>query len=300
MDSIKDKVDSKGVLVDATLSFDVFIQTFSTLSQTDKVNFLLENNRLGDFLLKIAPAKSEAGKTPYPYLLNNKPGLSLLAKVRDFITRSYSVEASVNDIKFYLSVLPNQWFEDGVLLTQGDQPYQGALVLYREKKVYFGIAKRDIRPNEKLTAEDFLFLDLKSARKHLKKTPIQSLTISANEAIRKLETMLQRGESRESQYQKFLCSHPWVLGGIHITINGHDKLDDINIPDFAAQRVRDGSRDIIEIKAPTIGLFNKDNSFSKNFNEAWNQLERYLDLPCVIKIICIMRKDGDSTTRIVI
>jgi ethanolamine ammonia-lyase small subunit len=42
-------------------------------------------------------------------------------------------------------------------------------------------------------------------------------------------------------------------------------------------RVRDKHRDIIEIKSPFIQVLRKDGELSSEFNEAWNQCERYLD-----------------------
>ena len=59
--------------------------------------------------------------------------------------------------------------------------------------------------------------------------------------------------------------------------DSHISLNDENIPDFTGVRYRDGSRDIIEIKQPFIPIFRGDNLFRSEFNQSWDQVERYLD-----------------------
>lgn len=80
----------------------------------------------------------------------------------------------------------------------------------------------------------------------------------------------------EAQYQQFLESHPWILGGSYLELQGHRKLDDKNIPDFTAVRRHDDCHDIIEIKQPFLPCFRAAGGFSSAFNDAWNQVERYL------------------------
>jgi hypothetical protein len=54
-------------------------------------------------------------------------------------------------------------------------------------------------------------------------------------------------------------------------------VDDKNIPDFTALRAYDQCHDIVELKQPFLALFRADGSFSAEFNDSWNQAERYLD-----------------------
>jgi Domain of unknown function (DUF4263) len=67
-----------------------------------------------------------------------------------------------------------------------------------------------------------------------------------------------------------------VLGAHYRAITNHAKLDDANIPDFTGVRVKDSYRDIFEIKQPFVKIFRKDLEFTAEFNEAWNQAERYI------------------------
>lgn len=95
-------------------------------------------------------------------------------------------------------------------------------------------------------------------------------------AIIELEMLLESRNPDEARYQEFLERNPWILGGHHRKIERHTNLDDKNIPDFTGVRHHDGYRDVIELKQPFLSLFNKDGGFSKSFNDAWDQAERYL------------------------
>ena len=56
-----------------------------------------------------------------------------------------------------------------------------------------------------------------------------------------------------------------------------DILNDKNIPDFTGVRIHDSYRDIIEVKPPFTKMFRNDGNLNSDFNDAWNQAERYLD-----------------------
>jgi len=95
-------------------------------------------------------------------------------------------------------------------------------------------------------------------------------------ALGRLEGLLGERCEDEAQYQEFLQEHPWILGGAYRLIERHRALDDHNIPDFTGVRHKDGFRDVVEIKQPFLPCFRAGNAFSANFNDAWNQTERYL------------------------
>ena len=89
--------------------------------------------------------------------------------------------------------------------------------------------------------------------------------------------LLSNEESNESKYQELFSHYPWVLGLQYTRLQRHTNLDDENIPDFTGIRVSDNCRDIFEMKPPTMKVFLADGNFSADFNNAWNQSERYLN-----------------------
>jgi len=98
-----------------------------------------------------------------------------------------------------------------------------------------------------------------------------------DQPLQKLNTLLANEENEEAKYQNLLQDHPWMLGGQYKAIERHRKLDDENIPDFTGVRAWDGCRDIFEIKPPFMRMFRNDGEFTSEFNQSWNQAERYLD-----------------------
>jgi Domain of unknown function (DUF4263) len=97
------------------------------------------------------------------------------------------------------------------------------------------------------------------------------------QAVDELTKLLMQKEERESEYQHYLEKQPWSFGAQYKFISSHQAFNDENIPDFTGFRLRDGARDIIEIKNPFLKLFRADGEFSSDFYSAWNQVERYLD-----------------------
>lgn len=104
------------------------------------------------------------------------------------------------------------------------------------------------------------------------KTKVDEMA-SGFQLLRQLLTERCRVEAR---YQQVLLEHPWMLGGIYSRLNRHENLDDKNIPDFTAERISDGTLDVIELKQPFLSLFRSDGKLASDFNQAWNQAERYL------------------------
>lgn len=97
------------------------------------------------------------------------------------------------------------------------------------------------------------------------------------DGLARLKWLLSERCEAETAYQELLEAHPWMLlGGMYAEILRHRALDDRNVPDFTAVRCYDGCHDIVELKQPFLRLFRKNTGYTSDFNEAWNQAERYL------------------------
>lgn len=104
------------------------------------------------------------------------------------------------------------------------------------------------------------------------KSPIEHMAGGYQQLRRLLEERCQN----ESAYQELLENHPWMLGGQYESIQRHLGLDDENIPDFTATRSWDKCHDILELKQPFMKCFRTNGALSSDFNDAWNQAERYM------------------------
>ena len=109
-----------------------------------------------------------------------------------------------------------------------------------------------------------------------KTIPSKALT-DLETPLQELNDLLHNRNEDEVKYQEFLEKYPWILGVQYEKIQRHSNFDDKNIPDFTCVRIHDKYRDIIEIKQPFLTIFRKDGEFSSEFNDAWNQAERYLN-----------------------
>jgi len=98
-----------------------------------------------------------------------------------------------------------------------------------------------------------------------------------DDPLRKLQALLQSRNNEESEYQKLFQDYPWILGAQYKQVERHQRLDDENIPDFTGIRAWGNYRGVFEIKPPFMQIFRKDGKFTSDFNETWNQAERYLD-----------------------
>jgi len=96
-------------------------------------------------------------------------------------------------------------------------------------------------------------------------------------AVLELRKLLDAREEREGLYQEVFKKHPWLLGLQYSSVQSHESLDDENIPDFSGTRTRDNRLDVVEIKQPFMPIERASGGLSSQFNEAWNQAERYLD-----------------------
>lgn len=212
----------------------------------------------------------------YDYLLQNKHRATLVALLRHAIMHNYSIKGTVEGKPVFVSPDFHQWFKDGVMFLQGEKRFEGLIGLYQDGEVKFAIAARDAREGEQLGPDDFIFISIEEMEERFKRIPPKSFG-SLDAAVKQLESLLENENNDESKYQSLLEENPWMLGAEYEAIHSHRALDDKNIPDFTGVRVHDKYRDIIEIKPPFLTLFrNSDGEFNSNFNEAWNQAERYI------------------------
>ncbi len=241
----------------------------------DSVGELLSDGVLDEFIRAIAEPKKPGRQTIYDYLRDHRTRLQIIASLRNAVTHNYSIRAHVDGTEVFVSPHFNQWVEDGVIFLQGRERFAGLIGLYRNGEIRFAVAARDKAKGDESSPNDFLFVSPDEARSAVG-TP--SPATDPASAIGSLEALLARREKAESAYQSFFESNPWMFGAQHKAIQPHRRLDDENLPDFTGVRVRDGARDIIEIKQPFLQLFTKGGGFSKAFQDAWDQCERYLDL----------------------
>lgn len=158
----------------------------------------------------------------------------------------------------------------------GSEPFAGYLCSYQDGVTRYAIAARDIQPGEEMSKDSFEFIPAEAFTEMLEQSRA-ARSVPLTQPIEEIRDLLRTKVNEESEYQKLLERYPWVLGGLYSGISHHTKLDDSNIPDFTASRSHDNFRDVIEIKPPFTPLFRADGRFNANFNDYWDQAERYLD-----------------------
>lgn len=259
---------------------DALVQELSAilLAATDaEVRTLLGDGALQTLLVSIAPRKTDKTETAYEYLLKNKSRLQLLSLLRLAIHLNYPIKGRVKHTDIYVSPHHIQWFDDGVMFVQGEKQFEGLIGLYQGDRVKFAIARRDRRAGESMGPDDFDFVDVDELSQRSERPSVPGTVEELDLAVTTLRGLLDNRDTNEASYQTFLEAHPWFLGAQYEHIQSHRAFDDANIPDFTGTRVRDSARDILEIKQPFLGLFRADGTLSAEFNDAWNQTERYLD-----------------------
>jgi len=233
-----------------------------------------------DELIKAIATPKNAEEGIYDYLFLNKNRLKVLSGIRLAIHKNYSMKGTISgrhgDI--YVSPYHVQWYSDGVMFVQGEKQFEGLIGLYQDGEVKFAISRIDARPGEEILPDSLEFVKISELEKRSRQPNLQESKESLENDVSQLESLIQKMNNDENEYQDFFSSYPWVFGAKYYRIDSHLPLNDENIPDFTGVRVRDQARDIIEIKPPFLQLFKKDsNDFRAEFNDAWNQTERYLD-----------------------
>lgn len=243
-----------------------------------QLRVLGEGDLLPRLVKALAPLRvpaEEQGQLIYDYLLRHKNGLQLLAWLRLAIQVDYSFQGSVQGERVFVSPDNHQWYSDGVMFLQGLERFGGQLGLYRNGQVLFAVTARAISKGEDIGPNDLLYVDIPTAiaaadKQRREKQP-------PDLAFSELEKLLASEENRESEFHAYLERRAWAFGLQYSAIESHRALDDRRIPDFTGVRARDGARDIVEIKRPTVSLFRADGEFSADFLRMWTQAERYLD-----------------------
>jgi len=211
------------------------------------------------------------------FLLANKNRSQIIAVLHQTISRRYALQGKSDDGRVgFVSPSPIQYFEDGVMFLESEKPFEGHLGLYRNNHLSYAIMAKDVRKGDHAGPEHFNFVDIEDFKKTQDRMSNSDL-ISLDEPIVKLQELLNQKVNDESQYQELLQKYPWVWGAQYREISRHAALDDANIPDFTGVRVHDGDRDIFELKPPFMKVSTKAGDFSREFNSAWNQAERYLN-----------------------
>jgi hypothetical protein len=210
------------------------------------------------------------------FFLANRNRGATVAKMRSAVSQFGSVQVKTDQVTAYVSPMAMQWFEDGVMLLEGPSPYTGTFALYQNGQLKCGVAARLIPSGKEIERSDIEFIDLELAKQQLAEQSSQSNS-ELDAPIFGLEQLLNAGDSDESKYQRLFAAHPWVLGIQYKEIRRHENLDDENIPDFTGVRVNDSYCDIIELKPPTMKMFRQGGEIAAEFNNAWNQAERYLN-----------------------
>jgi hypothetical protein len=216
--------------------------------------------------------KTDLSKAPKmgDFYLAERARSSIAASIYRDVIASFAMQDK--NTKKWISPAEAQWFEDGVVLLEGDKPFEGFLCVYRKDDIKVLVAARDVGPGEEVSRESFAEVSIEDANKRIYPNSDGQL----DEAINELEMLLGTRQSDERKYQEWLIKYPWVLGGKYRSIVRHEKLDDKNIPDFSGVRAQDNDRDVFEIEQPFKPVLKEDGGYTQVFNEAWNQAERYL------------------------
>jgi hypothetical protein len=254
------------------------IETFSELDDSALVELL--GGRELDALLTAILDPSDTDKYPNlnEFMLAKKTRATILAQLRWLITDRYAFRGkSVDGRPCYMSPNHFQWFEDGIMFMQGPKRFEGLIGLYRQSgRLSYAFLARDAKAGEELGPEYFEFIDEAETRKRQEQIA-QIEATGLHEPLRRLQSLLDARDNEEGRYQRLLMDYPWILGAKYKAIHRHRHLDDRSIPDFTGIRVRDACRDIIEIKPPFTKMFRQDGTLNSTFNDAWNQIEGYLD-----------------------
>lgn len=243
---------------------------------------------LEELFTALTTIKGEVSQTLYDKLLHNKNRLVALSLLRQSIHERCAFEGIVNGTKAFVSPTLQQWFDNGIMLMQGKAPFEGCICCYQDGELKFAITAREVISGEMLGPQDFRFVGIQQLDESTHSKRKNFSLDNLRGGIEALELLIQNRVDDESAYQQILESHSWMLGAQYSRIEPHKKFDDRNIPDFTGVRTRDGFRDIIEIKHPFVTCFRQDGDFSSEFNQAWNQGERYL---------AFARKESDYLRR---
>jgi len=209
------------------------------------------------------------------FLFENRNRAYIMARLRYAITHKCSFKVTKDGQDFYVSPLHAQWFKDGVMFTEGRVPFGGQIVLYQNGEARYAVVAGDMKAPPYLTPQHVRFISIDEFKESLKKIPPTQLE-DLDRPVKEFKRLLEDQVNEEVRYQELFEKYPWILGLQWESVQRHKDLGQ-DIPDFTGVRVKDKCRDIIEIKPPFMPLFKKNGDFRAEFNDAWNQAERYLN-----------------------
>jgi len=209
------------------------------------------------------------------YLLRHKPRATLAANLRLALVRAHTFRVVHDRREYFLSPNPMQPLTpEAVYFLEGEEPFAGYLGVYRKDGTMgFAILNRDIGPGQSVDDSAFDFITADEVNERMKQRR-KTLPVM-QQAIDQLKDLLQCRVTDENEYQKWFQENPWSLGLKYESIEPHKKLDDKNVPDYLGVRVSDKDRDLFEIEQPFKPVLTKAGDYCQEFNQAWNQAERY-------------------------
>lgn len=93
----------------------------------------------------------------YEYLLENKNRGTLIALLRHAIAQNYSINGTVDGTPVFVSPSHMQWYDDGVMFTQGKERFGGLIGLYQMVKLNL-LFQLEMLRKEKIWGQMTLFL----------------------------------------------------------------------------------------------------------------------------------------------
>jgi len=260
----------------AAAAVEELITMLPTLTDPE-VSEVFTSDRLVEVLTALLdPSSVTAHRNFAEFFLANKHRATTAALLRHLITHAYALQGRAESgRKGYASPSHVQWFDDGVIVLEGEDPFTGQIVLYQKGEFKYAIARQDLPEGAAIGPESLEFVSVDDFRSRVRAANPPEAELDLPHA--KLMELLAAGCNAEAEYQKLLQLYPWALGVHYRRVDAHGNLDDRNIPDFTGLRTDKDTRDVIEIKPPFLKLFRKDGKFTEAFNQAWDQTERYLD-----------------------
>ena len=108
------------------------------------------------------------------------------------------------------------------------------------KSIEIAFPAKELLEGNELEKKDLNSISIEESKKGLEEIGYKSLNKMEN-AILKLEMLLENKCTDESEYQSLFKENPWMFGIQYIEISSHSKFDDRNIPDFTGVRIVDES-----------------------------------------------------------
>jgi len=260
---------------EAILQARALAELLGRLSDDDLVVFDA-SGAINDLVKGIFDAtKRPDGERIGDYLLRHKRRATIAAHLRLALVRLHTFKVVHDGKDYFLSPNPMQPPNpDAVYFLEGEEAFAGFLGVYRKDGTMgFAILNRDIGPGESFDDSAFDFITIDEVNERMKQRR-KTLPLM-QQAIDRLKNLLQGGVTDESQYQQWFQENPWSLGLKYESIEPHKKLDDKNVPDYLGVRVTDKDRDLFEIEQPFKPVLTKAGDYCQEFNQAWNQAERY-------------------------